>query len=94
MFTFDTKFLIGTCTDCNKDCVIFFTQALDCHISSDTFAKFYFYAGLEDGVDVIVQTVFRKTIVWNAITEHTTKLRQHLEYSCLVSHKLQIVSRT
>ena len=37
-----TKFLIGTCTDCNKYCVVFFTQALDCHISSDTFAKFNF----------------------------------------------------
>mgnify|MGYP004421312965 CR=1 FL=1 len=94
MFTFDTKFLIGTCTDCNKYCVVFFTQALDCHIFSNPFAKFNFDTGLKDGIDIIVQTVFRQTVVRDTIAEHTAKFRQHLKYSCLVSHKLQIVSST
>ena len=94
MFAFDTKFLIGTCTDCNKNCVVFFTQTLDCHIFSNPFAKFNFDTGLKDGIDIIVQTVFRQTVVRDTIAEHTAKFRQHLKYGCLVSHQLQIVSCT
>ena len=94
MFTFDTKLFIGTCTDRDKYGIILFAKALNGHIFTDSFAVDYFHTGLENCIDIIIKTIFRKTIVRNAIAEHTAELRKHLEHGCLVTHKLQIISRT
>ena len=42
----------------------------------------------QDGVDVIIQAVFRKTVIRDTVAEHAAQLRKHLEYGGLMSHEL------
>ena len=42
ILTFDTKFFICTCSDCNQDSVIIFTKTLDSHIFTNSFTIFNF----------------------------------------------------
>ena len=94
MLAFDTKLLISACTDGNKNSIVFLAQTLNCDIFTDTFSKFYLNSGLKDCLNVFVQTIFRKSVVRDTIAEHSAELWKHLEYGCLMSHQLQVVSST
>ena len=92
MFAFDTKLLISACTDGNKNSIIFLAETLNCDILTNTFSKFYLNSCLKDCLNVFVKTIFRKSVVRDSIAEHSAKLWKHLEYGCLMSHQLQVVS--
>ena len=94
MLAFDTKLLISACTDGNKNSIVFLAQTLNCDIFTDTFSKFYLNSGLKDCLNVFVQTIFRKSVVRDTVAEHSAELWKHLEYGCLMSHQLQVVSST
>ena len=94
MLAFDTKLLISACTDGNKNSIVFLAQTLNCDIFTDTFSKFYLNSGLKDCLNVFIQTIFRKSVVRDTVAEHSAELWKHLEYGCLMSHQLQVVSST
>ena len=94
MLAFDTKLLISACTDGNKNSIIFLAETLNCDIFTNTFSKFYLNSCLKDCLNVFVKTIFRKSVVRDSIAEHSAELWKHLEYGCLMSHQLQVVSST
>src|SRR5699024_10277323 len=76
VLAFDVEFFICAGSDSDQDCIVGSAQFLYGDVLPDTETVFYFDAGIKNCLNVFVETVFRKTVVWNTITEHTAKFRK------------------
>ena len=92
LFTFNPEFLICACTDRDENSVIFLTKTLDGDFFTNTFSEFHLNTCLKDCLNVFIQTIFRKSVVRDTVAEHSAEFWKHLEYGCLMSHQLQVVS--
>ena len=71
---------------------IFLAQFLNCNVSTDPFSVLDFHTSLQNGVDIVIETLLWQTVVRDAVAEHAAQFREHFKNGGLMSHELQIIS--